>query len=1065
MKSYKNTAISLLVVLSIFCFVQLSVAQQKPEYWKTHKPTADYWQQDIAYKIKANIDEKTNVLDGYEELTYTNNSPNELNEVFFHLYQNAFQPQSYFDNLSNANGIEPVYGNYQRAKLGTVVENITSNGKELKLELDNTILHVLLEKPIKSGESITFKIMFKTYFDETAPRGRMRVFTSFGTKQFNGGGWYPRISVYDRKFGWTADQHLVHEFYGDFGTYDVELTFANNYIVEGTGRLANESDVLPAELKKKLDVKNFKDKPIGDFPSIIIPYDSTKHKTWKYHAENVHDFAFVANPAFRLGEASWNNIKCVSIVRESYAARWQTAADIAAQVIQLFSEDYGMYAYPKIVVADAESGMEYPMLTMDGGLEPDFTYVFAHEIGHNWFYGMLGTNETYRAAMDEGFTQFLTVWGLEKISKNQKINSASESQYITKFQKDVPLRYKFSYLQYLNNALKTEGAQINTHSDYFITNEFYGSVYRQSYYKTATMLFNLQYVLGDEFFQNAMKNYFNQWKFCHPYFEDFKSSVMSYTHVDLNWFFDEWFETNKTIDYAVRCVKRGNERDEYKIKFKRKGLMQMPIDFTVISKDDSVLNYHIPNTWFVKKTNATVLTKWTGWNNLNKTYTAKVIIPEGIKDIIIDTTNRLADVNMLNNSKKLPVDYTFDYGLINLNSDWTKYEIVARPDLWWNGLDGIKLGFHIDGNYMNYLHVANVDFWMNSGVLRSKYAVDNHFNNTDHFSFIANYSTATNFLLRNSRVSLSAKQLDGLDMYAAELSEDIRKFHIYFNVKSMFRRDSSDLNYLLYPSQWDMSPNAKFINFNNTCSVGAEYKNSYHTGTLFTCLNLKSSAPLSDYNFSQVSLTIKNIQQISLLKLNTRLFVQYGSSTYVPGESALYLAGSNPEDMMENKYTRSFGFETSDWVGYGLNTNHYQYGGGLNLRGYSGYLVAEKDKWGNVIPVYKGNTGAALNVELEFDQLFNIRPKNLTDILGINTYLFGDVGVINKNKAGDVLLFANMRADAGLGTSLTIKKWWYFQKAKPLTIRFDIPFYLSNTPAIDTDNFKFRWIVGISRAF
>src|SRR5207249_843327 len=149
------------------------------------------------------------------------------------------------------------------------------------------------------------------------------------------------------------------------------------------------------------------------------------------------------------------------------------------------------------------------------------------------------------------------------------------------------------------------------------------------YTKTATMLYNLQYVLGDELFQESMKHYFEKWKMCHPYFEDFRAAIIEYSHADLNWFFDEWLETNKNIDYAIKSVRKGKNKNEYIIRFLRKGRMQMPIDFTVFSIDNKSYNFHIPNTWFVKKTNATVLPKWFGWDKLQPSYKAHVIIPEG----------------------------------------------------------------------------------------------------------------------------------------------------------------------------------------------------------------------------------------------------------------------------------------------------------------------------------------------------------------------------------------------------------------------------------------------------
>ena len=128
-----------------------------------------------------------------------------------------------------------------------------------------------------------------------------------------------------------------HEFYGDFGAFDVELTFASNFVVGATGFLTNRAEVLPGELRNKLDIKNFAEKTWNSRPSIITPYDSTQRKTWKYHAENVHDFAFTADPTYRIGEANWDGVTCYSLAQEPHASKWQNAAEYAAKVIQVFS--------------------------------------------------------------------------------------------------------------------------------------------------------------------------------------------------------------------------------------------------------------------------------------------------------------------------------------------------------------------------------------------------------------------------------------------------------------------------------------------------------------------------------------------------------------------------------------------------------------------------------------------------------------------------------------------------------------------------------------------------------
>jgi aminopeptidase N len=1032
-----------------------------PLYWKGRGHDNSYWQQDVHYKIKAKVDDKTDIIDASEELSYFNNSPDTLAFVYFHLYQNAFQPGSYTNDLHKNNKYPIKYGPYESQKLGTVVSNLKVNGSEVKTELDNTILKVWLPKPLLPNESVKLTMDFKTYFDSKGSvRRRMKMFNAYGYKHYDGVHWYPRISVYDRKQGWDTDQHLTREFYGDFGSFDVELTFANNFVLDATGVLINKSEVLPDTLRQKLDIRNFAKKPLYSAPSVIITPDGT-WKTWKFQAINVHDFAFTADPTYRIGEAEWNGIKCIALVQEPHASRWQNAASYTAKVIEVNSTDFGLYEYPKMIVADARDGMEYPMLTLDGGLDPDYRDLLAHEVGHNWFFGMVGSNETYRAALDEGFTQFLTGWTYERIDGKYRVRGTPKSDYVRRFLKPDLVRESEVYNGYIFDAAQGDETTLNTHSDMFGGALRHGGGYRQVYMKTATMLYNLQYVLGDELFLKAMQNYVKEWKMAHPYWEDFKSSIIRYTKVDLNWFFDQWFETSKTIDYGVKSVKKGDNKDEYVITFERKG-MQMPIDFEVVGHDSSRHKFYIPNTWFEKKTDAKVLPRWIGFDNISKTYKATVTIPGGITNVIIDPSNRLADVNMLDNSFIFPVAYSFDSKIYNV-PDWKKYEVFYRPDLWYNGYDGLKLGVAVNGNYMNYRHVFDAAIWFNSGVLQNKEFLDTgaYINKYDNISFRVNYRTATDKFMKRSGIFLSARLLDGLNAYVAGFDKKNTtgkdKYTVFF--KSMIRQSNNDLNYLLTPNEWETKK------LNNTVNLGYEHNYNYRKGNGNLQLGLRSSSLMSDYDYAQATLTAVNRNDLGKININTRTFIGYGTGSSTPRESHFYAAGANPEEMMENKYTRAQGFFPPEWAEYGPETNHFHHGGGLNLRGYAGYLLPEEDENGVLRYSYRGTAGASVNAEIEFQELVKFNPKFLKNTFKLATYVFGDAGVINYNYAGEDLKIGKLRADAGVGTALTIQKWGPLQTVKPLVIRFDMPLFLNRIPATNDDYVQFRWIIGVNRAF
>ncbi|MCB0698370.1 MAG: M1 family metallopeptidase [Chitinophagaceae bacterium] len=1071
-----------LITLAITSHAQLKdrySGKDNPLYWKNRMPDAAYWQQDVHYTIDARIDEEKHIIEAKERLVYKNNSPDTLHYVYFHLWQNAFVKGSYLHMLERANKINPRLGEYEAQGLGCMIADLEADGENVEIEIDNTIMKVWLAKPLYPGKEVTFTMDFSTYWDKGATRRRMKMYDAWGFTHYNGVQWFPKMCVYDRKFGWDTHQHLNKEFYADFGTYDVKLNFPSNYIVEATGAIQNRKEVLPDTLREKLDVKNFKDKKWNEAPSIIIPYKKGERKTWHFQAMNVHDFAFTADPTYRINTKYWNGIECVGLVQEPHARGWQTSADYVAKIIKTFSEDFGMYAYPKMVAADAADGMEYPMLTLDGGSHPGYKGLFVHEIGHNWFYGMVGNNETYRASLDEGFTQFLTAWGLTKlegeVSNKRPRKGVQKWNYTPRTYTDLRV-----YTRYIVDALNQHEVPLNTHSNDFNNAIHHEGGYAQVYYKTATMLYNMQYVLGDTLFSNAMKNYFNQWKFAHPYFNDFRTSIIQYTKVDLNWFFDQWLETTKRPDYAICNIKKLQGKDSFSIRFARKGEMQMPIDFTVVAKDGKKYGYHIPNTWFEKETEATTLHKWYGWGNWNSTYDAHIQVPAGIKSVEIDTTQRLADIYELDNYKSrcLP----FSPKALDLKPDLAQPMPVdrhhmharLRPDLWWNPVDGIKAGLHLHSDYLGKMHRLQAGIWWNSHILQydkyKSFKSEGWYDTYVPLNYSIDYQSPINRFTPDLELHLQSKLLDGLFYHRGGFEWEIDKHNsLQLYAQTMWRQIAADKDYLLYSNEWSSSR----ARTNSSINILWTHKYRYARGSGVYKLGIRAPFLTNGFDYAYAELEAVNHNRLHKLNITTRLYGRYGRGNNIPYESALWLGGANPEQMMENKYTRSIGFVPEDWQGFSSTAiGHFQQGGGLNLRGYAGYLVAEQHN-GQLVLGYKGRSGVAVNGEIDFDQYIPLKPKFTRKWLHIDLYAFGDAGVIEMNYVPSVANYWNvipantiseLRMDAGLGAAVTIKKWWKFTTAKPLTLRVDVPAWINKPPAANPDYFKMRYVVGINRA-
>ena len=1002
-------------------------------YWANRPHNAEYWQQDVHYTIKAQIDKETEQIKSSEyRLVYFNNSPDTLDQLFFHLFQNSFTPGSHMHDLYTNNDWFIEFGKYEAQGLGTKVENLKVDGEEVKTKLDFSILNVQLNKRLMPGDSLVVTCDFTTYFDHGTFRRRMKTFeVSEQQKHFDGVHWYPSIAVYDRKFGWTTEQHLDKEFYHNFGQFDVELTFPNEYIVEATGHLLNQSEVLPDSVRKRIDLSY--EAPLEEDSTYIIRPVKDSTKTWKYKAINVHNFAFTADPSYRIGELEWKGIKVITLARKENAKNWQESGEFTRQVIETYSTDFGMYAWPKIIIADANDGMEYPMLTLDAGSFPSHRGLLAHEVGHMWFYGMVGSNETYRAFMDEGFTQFLTVWSMDKIVGEDLPASSAGYKQLQQFKKTNNTRYGRLYYPYIAYVWEGVDHTLNTHSSDFNGAVRHDGSYGLVYYKTGVMLYNLCYVLGDDLFLDAMKYYFAKWKMKHPYPEDFRQSIIEYTKVDLNWFFDQWLETTKYIDYTIKKAKQLDD-STYTIEFERKGEMQMPIDFTVYTKAGDTLNYHIPNTWFEKQTSAEILPMWYGWGNIHKTHSVQISCSE-IAAIEIDPEHYLADIDLSNNTWHGAPKFVIDHRVPN-KPNWHAAEKFIRPDAWYNGVDGVQLGVHLEGNYFSRKHNYSLDLWGNTTLLKQ---IDEKGSRPISFKF-KNKGYLKPFDYR-VRAEQEIAYMGGVFKTKFTLNKDFRKQGIrnpdYTKVSLSHSTLTMDLHktaYQLYDSSWSKQQN-------NFIELEILKHRDFSDGTRDFLLTLRTPGLFSEYDFSFLQGSYLYKTEMKRIDFNVRFFgrMAYSFSQQVPLESQLGVTGASAEEMFDNKYTRAYGTVPPAL----LDNMHLS--GGMNLRGFG--AVLNKGQYTSTL------SGAAVNVDVDFTRVFKAQ-RNYRRRFYFNTYAFSDMGIMHNQEFSEPLL------DVGVGISGTWKH--KYLKINPFTLRVELPLVVRLG---EQDLSKQQVVVGIGKYF
>ncbi len=1054
-------------------------------------PHAAYWQQDVYYRIEAHVDELTHCISGKLWLTYWNNSPDTLRVAYFHLYQQAFVKGGHLEALNLANHFRQRFGPYEAQGLGCILTEVRCEGALLTGDHDFSVVRFSLPRPLAPNDSTEFFMAFKTYFDTGNQRRRMKRFASDGFMHYDGVHWYPRICVYDMRKGWDTDQHLGKEFYGNFGTYDVRLTFASNYVVGATGTLLNAEEVMPDSLRAALDLRRFAHKPWNEPASQILPYRRGHYKTWHFYAENVHDFAFTADPTYRIGETTvtiydpWigttRSVLCQALAQESHAAGWQDAAPFAARLIEIYSRDWGAYIWPKIIVADANDGMEYPMVTLNGGRSPGYYNLLAHEVAHMWFFGHVGNNETYRAFLDEGFTQFLESRAMQEIFGDFIPASIPTTRWQKRIRKPLRVVATRVFHPYLTETVLGIDESINQHSDMFHGALGHGGGYRAVYFKTASMLYHLQYVLGDSLFQSAMKHYFRQWMLCHPYPEDFRQSIRQHVGADMDWFFDQWMETTKKLDYAVQRIRRISDGPAlvpdvllsegkkpyvsaretphcYEITLARHGRMQSPIDLRIEARDGTFFDFHIPNTWFVKTTQATLLPRWYGWDKLHPTYMTRLFVPSGVRRVMIDPSFRLPDVYMPDNTRPRPIAWSFDW-LTQQPVDWRNYQMVGRPDLWYNAIDGVRIGLRLEGSYMNHVHRFSLSVWGATyvGTQTVPACLYPELGIEDEGTYSANrffpitlegsYNTVLPRFVPRSFVDVRIRMLEGLYQLKGTMGLYLFDGDSLIFTQTFVHRPGAYAAYLMRPASWSYGYSSHL-----TLGYVRPIRSYALAGTWKVMLRTSSFAVQDPFAMIQTQMTGQLPWQRSTLRGRIIGYIGWGK---IPLQNRLRLTGASTEEFMDNPWVRSRGWLPASW--YCSDSSqlvHFHYGGGLNVRGAIDQA---------------GISGFAVNGEWDVLGFLTNQPSWPSAAVQCNLYPFFDAGVMSTQR-----LLWQERADqifavldAGVGFSAMVRRWGPFDRLQPFTLRFEFPLMVvSATKRWTPDNvFGLRWLIGMGRSF
>ena len=580
-----------------------------------------YWQQAVEYTMEVALDHESATYSGVQKIVYTNNSPETLNKVFYHLYFNAFKPGSEMAVRQRSSAdkntrfkisldsLAPNQAGYLR------VSGLTQNGVLLNPIDSETILEVPLNSPIAPGKSALFELAFEGHVPDVIRRAGKN--SSEGVA-FSMAQWYPKMAEYDSE-GWNADPYTGREFHGVWGDFDVKITLDKDFMVAASGYLQNAETI----------GKGYSDRKRAKTKKGKI--------TWHYIAPMVHDFTWAADVDYIHDTYPGPNDVDLHFFYKNdpeIIENWKKLQPHTAELMEYYNSKIGQYPYKQYsVVQGGDGGMEYAMLTLiTGGRKYGSLFgVTAHELAHSWFQHVLATNETKHEWMDEGFTSFIS-----SLAENEILNQ----------NKDFPL--EGSYRGYF--ALAASGGEMpqSTNANRYYHNYAYE---RTAYSKGAVFLGQLSYIVGKEKVFEILQTYYNEWKFKHPLPNDLRRIAERISGIQLQWFLTDWTQTTNTINYSIDAVEEAP--DGTTIRLKRKEVMPMPLEILIQYKNGEVELHYIPISLMRGEKENPYSLEWKiqpdwPWANLNYSFTIDKEKNQ-IEAIVIDPSNLMADIDKTDN--------------------------------------------------------------------------------------------------------------------------------------------------------------------------------------------------------------------------------------------------------------------------------------------------------------------------------------------------------------------------------------------------------------------------------
>lgn len=612
---------------------------------------ADRWQQRVKYTMEINMDVNTNRFTGKQKLEYTNNSPDTLKRVFYHLYWNAFQPNSMMDVRSQQWGknkindkqdwdarVKDRISNLKEDEIGyQKIISLSMNGAPQKFIMHETVLEVMLTRPILPKSKAVFDMEFETQVPLQIRRsGR----DAANGVRYSMSQWYPKLCEYDGS-GWHPTPYVAREFYGVWGDFDVKISIDKSYILGGTGYLQNANQV------------GYGYETAG----AKITRSETEKLTWHFIAPNVHDFVWAADPNYKHLKTQLANGPTIHVLYHEESASpakdsaWKQILDYCKKVWPFIEKQYGEYPYKQYsFIEGGDGGMEYPMATL---IKSGDLGTAAHELMHSWFQGLLANNESLYPWLDEGFGNWSQSYALDNYIRQLPPEHQTRKEYENKLA-GSPYPIKGNYDLYFSLARSGREEPLSTHADHF---ESYSASAAGAYYKGAVFAEQLAYIVGKDTRDKIIREYYKQWRFKHPNADDFISLAEKQSNIKLDWYKEYWINTTKTIDYGIDSL--WEEGGKSKIRLKRIGKMPMPVDLLIQYKDGTREIAYVPMSLMfgIKQADDPAIQRniHEPWKWTHPTYIIETSrrLTE-MKTLEIDPSQRMADIERRNNKLDIP---------------------------------------------------------------------------------------------------------------------------------------------------------------------------------------------------------------------------------------------------------------------------------------------------------------------------------------------------------------------------------------------------------------------------